>query len=435
VLKQNPSFRNLWYGQVISDLGNWVNSIALYALILQLTGSGMAMATAMMAKLLPMVVVSPLAGVVIDRMDRKNILIASDVLRCLTVLGFLMVEGSEDLWLVYTLTLLEVALSGFFEPARSAILPSLVPKTHLVTANALSGATWSVMLALGAALGGFVVSLLGVRTAFILDAITYLISAGFIIRISRPGKNSTEHVTKSVGSGFKGLIEGGRYLLAQPVVMALALLKSGVAIKGGIMTLVPLFANRTWSDPATVSMGVGVMYSCRGIGAAIGPILTKRWFGESARALQWAIAIAFFLGGLTLWAFSYSTSLWTASLCMGLSGMFGSIVWVFSSALIHLEADRQFLGRIFGTEMALLTLVMGISNGVVGVAIDGMQMTIQTVILWMGGLFIIPGVLWVLFLSSSRSRLREGTVGTPLPSADPGEFTPLPDITSEKEDR
>jgi hypothetical protein len=120
---------------------------------------------------------------------------------------------------------------------------------------------------------------------------------------------------------------------------------------------------------------------------------------------------------------------------MGLSGMFGSIVWVFSSALIHLEADRQFLGRIFGTEMALLTLVMGISNGVVGVAIDGMQMTIQTVILWMGGLFIIPGVLWVLFLSSSRSRLREGTVDTPLPSADPGEFTPLPDITSEKEDR
>jgi len=78
---------------------------------------------------------------------------------------------------------------------------------------------------------------------------------------------------------------------------------------------------------------------------------------------------------------------------------------------------------------------MGISNGVVGVAIDGMQMTIQTVILWMGGLFIIPGVLWVLFLSSSRSRLREGTVDTPLPSADPGEFTPLPDITSEKEGR
>lgn len=435
MLKQNPSFRNLWYGQVVSDLGNWVNSIALYALILQLTGSGMAMAAAMMAKLLPMVVVSPLAGVVIDRMDRKNILIASDVLRCCTVLGFLMVEGREDLWLVYTLTLFEVALSGFFEPARSAILPSLVPRAHLVTANALSGATWSVMLALGAALGGFVVSLLGIKTAFVLDALTYLISAGFIIRISRSDKDTGKQTAKNEGSGFKGLIEGGRYLLAQPIILVLALLKSGVAIKGGIMTLVPLFAHRAWSDPSAVSMGVGVMYSCRGIGAAIGPLMIKRWFGESARALQWAIAAAFFLGGFALWAFSFSNSLLTASICMGLSGMFGSIVWVFSSALIHLEADRQFLGRIFGTEMALLTLVMGISNGVVGVAIDSMHMTIQSVILWMAGLYIVPGVLWVLFLSSAGSRLREGKVDTSLTPADPGEFNPIPDTPSEKEER
>ncbi|MCL0039404.1 MFS transporter, partial [Nitrospinaceae bacterium] len=134
LLKQNPSFRNLWYGQVISELGNWVNSIALYALILQLTGSGMAMAAAMMAKLLPMVIISPFAGVVIDRMDRRTVLIASDILRCFTVLCFLIVESREDLWLVYALTLFEVALTGFFEPARSAILPSIVKKNHLVTA-------------------------------------------------------------------------------------------------------------------------------------------------------------------------------------------------------------------------------------------------------------------------------------------------------------
>ena len=83
--------------------------------------------------------------------------------------------------------------------------------------------------------------------------------------------------------------------------------------------------------------------------------------------------------------------------------------------------------------MALLTLVMGISNGVVGVAIDGLHMTIQSVVLWMSGLYIIPGILWVLFLSSARSRLREGTVNTPLPPADPGEFNPSPGMPSEKE--
>ena len=400
LLKQNPSFRNLWYGQVISELGNWVNSIALYALILQLTGSGMAMAAAMMAKLLPMVIISPFAGVVIDRMDRRTVLIASDILRCFTVLCFLIVESREDLWLVYALTLFEVALTGFFEPARSAILPSIVKKNHLVTANAISGATWSIMLTLGAALGGFVVSLFGVKVAFILDALTYLLSAWFIIKISYPNTKSEEPIKKNNSSGIKGLLEGGRYLISHPIVLALALLKSGMAIKGGIMTLIPLFANRLWSDPAAVSVAVGIMFSSRGIGSAIGPILIRKWLGESPKILQGSILAAFFLGSLALLAFSVSKNLWLTSLFIGLSGMFGSIVWVFSTALIHLEADRQFLGRIFGIEMALLTLIMGISNGVVGVAIDGLQMSIQSVILWMSGLYMIPGILWLIFLTS-----------------------------------
>ena len=400
LLKQNPSFRNLWYGQVISELGNWVNSIALYALILQLTGSGMAMAAAMMAKLLPMVIISPFAGVVIDRIDRKTVLIVSDILRCFTVLCFLIVESREDLWLVYALTLFEVALTGFFEPARSAILPSIVKKNHLVTANAISGATWSIMLTLGAALGGFVVSLFGVKVAFILDALTYLLSAWFIIKISYPNTKSEEPIKKNNSSGIKGLLEGGRYLISHPIVLALALLKSGMAIKGGIMTLIPLFANRLWSDPAAVSVAVGIMFSSRGIGSAIGPILIRKWLGESPKILQGSILAAFFLGSLALLAFSFSKNLWLTSLCIGLSGMFGSIVWVFSTALIHLEADSQFLGRIFGIEMALLTLIRGISNGVVGVAIDELQMTIQSVILWMSGLYMIPGILWIIFIAS-----------------------------------
>ena len=399
LLKQNSAFRNLWYGQVISELGNWINSIALYALILQLTGSGMAMAAAMMAKLLPMVIISPFAGVVIDRIDRKKVLIASDILRCFTVLGFLIVDSREDLWIVYTLTLFEVALTGFFEPARSAILPSIVEKNHLVTANALSGSTWSIMLTLGAALGGFVVSFFGIKTAFILDALTYLLSAWFIIKISYPNTKYKERIKKQNSSGIKGLVEGLRYLISHPTVLVFTLLKSGMAIKGGIMTLIPLFASRLWSDPAAVSMAVGILFSSRGIGSAIGPVLIRKWLGESPKILKVAILAAFFLGSFAILVFSFSKNIWTASLSIGLSGMSGSIVWVFSTALIHLEADRKFLGRIFGIEMALLTLIMGISNGLVGVTIDKLQITIQSVILWMSGIYMIPGILWILFLA------------------------------------
>ena len=131
LLRQNPAFRNLWYGQVVSELGDWLNSIAIYALILKLSDSGMAMAGAMMAKLLPIVLVSPIAGVVVDRVSRKTVMIISDLLRCGVVLGFLLVEDQNTLWLVYALVIVEISLSGFFEPARSAIIPSLVPKKDL----------------------------------------------------------------------------------------------------------------------------------------------------------------------------------------------------------------------------------------------------------------------------------------------------------------
>jgi MFS family permease len=295
LLKSNRPFRHLWYGQVVSELGDWLNSIAIYTLVLKLSGTGTAMAAAMMAKLLPIFFVSPLAGVLIDRMDRKLIMITSDILRFVVVLGFLLVDDAGDLWLLYTLAVLEIALAGFFEPARSAIIPSLTRREDLVTANALSGSTWSVMLAVGAALGGALVSWFGIEAAFIIDAFTFLLSAWFIARIQCPPEAlAKEKAERSASSGFKTLVDGMRYLISQPMIFVLALMKSGLALGGGIMTLIPLYANKMFTSAPTISMAIGAMYSARGLGAALGPILVKKFFGDSTRVLQLSILFAFF---------------------------------------------------------------------------------------------------------------------------------------------
>ena len=420
LLQQNPSFRNLWYGQVVSELGDWLNSIAIYALILKLSDSGMAMAGAMMAKLLPIVLVSPIAGVVVDRVSRKNVMIISDLLRCVVVLGFLLVEDQDALWLVYALVIVEISLSGFFEPARSAIIPSLVPKSDLVTANALSGSTWSVMLAFGAALGGGVVYLFGIKIAFILDASTFLLSAWFISKIAPQEKSEKRDSPKLTGE----LSEAIRYLIAEPMVLVLSLLKAGLAVAGGIMTLIPLMASQLLS--VSPSLGIGILYSARGLGAALGPVLVRRIFGESASVLQWAIASAFFLKALSYIFIAYSHNLWTLSLGVGLATLFGSIIWVFSSALIHLSAPDHYLGRVFSFELALLTLVMGFTNFGVGYAVDGWDMNIKQIALWMGGLVLIPGLLWSGFLVFLRNRLEQGAcVGSVCP-VDPSGFNPNP---------
>jgi len=374
----------------------------------------------MMAKLLPIVLVSPIAGVVVDRVSRKNVMIISDLLRCVVVLGFLLVEDQDALWLVYALVIVEISLSGFFEPARSAIIPSLVPKSDLVTANALSGSTWSVMLAFGAALGGGVVYLFGIKIAFILDASTFLLSAWFISKIAPQEKSEKRDSPKLTGE----LSEAIRYLIAEPMVLVLSLLKAGLAVAGGIMTLIPLMASQLLS--VSPSLGIGILYSARGLGAALGPVLVRRIFGESASVLQWAIASAFFLKALSYIFIAYSHNLWTLSLGVGLATLFGSIIWVFSSALIHLSAPDHYLGRVFSFELALLTLVMGFSNFGVGYAVDGWDMNIKQIALWMGGLVLIPGLLWSGFLVFLRNRLEQGAcVGSVCP-VDPSGFNPNP---------
>ncbi|MFQ5672207.1 MAG: MFS transporter [Nitrospinales bacterium] len=427
LLKNNRAFRNLWYGQVVSEFGSWLNSIAIYALILKLSGSGMSMAWAMMAKLLPVVVVSPWAGVLCDRISRKKVMIASDVLRFIVVLGLLLVDEKGDLWLLYTLVVLEVALSGFFEPARSAIIPTLSAKEDLVTANALSGSTWSVMLAFGAALGGVLVALVGIKVAFILDSLTFLLSAWFICNIpSSLEKLKPETPEGSRSGNFQDLRDAAKYFYAEPIILVLALLKSGLAIAGGILTVIPLFVHKILVGPSAISMGIGIMFSARGIAAAVGPILVTRIFGGSSPVLQRAIAAAFFLGALSYLLFSRSTTLLEASLSIAAATFFGSIVWVFSNALIHLQADKRFLGRVFSAEMAVMTLVMGLSNFGAGLAVDRLGLSPNEISFWMGIALIIPGVIWSGFLFFVRNRLKQGrSIGTVSP-ADPCGFMPSP---------
>jgi hypothetical protein len=150
-----------------------------------------------------------------------------------------------------------------------------------------------------------------------------------------------------------------------------------------------------------VSLATGALYSARGIGAGFGPWLVNRWFGNAPPVLRRAIGASFFLGGSSLLLFSQSRTPVTAAISLACLACFGSIIWVFSTALIHLEAEERYLGRIFSLELALLTLVMGLSNWGVGYITDTMGGTPHTAAAWLGALYIVPGFLWLGFLATS----------------------------------
>src|SRR5205085_6684703 len=197
LLRRNRSFRQLWLGQVVSQMGDWFDMIALYTIILKLTGSGRDVGLLLVARFVPSFFFGPISGVIADRFSRQTIMIVSDVLRAVVVLGFLFVRRADQLWIIYVLTVLQLALSTFFEPAKTAAIPSIVEERELVPANTISSVTWSAMLTLGAAIGGVITGWFGTDVAFILDAASYVLSAILIgsIRVQKRRKREKKKLT------------------------------------------------------------------------------------------------------------------------------------------------------------------------------------------------------------------------------------------------
>jgi len=398
LLRRNRSFRQLWLGQVVSQMGDWFDTIALYTIILRLTGSGRDVGLLLVARFVPSFFFGPIAGVIADRFSRQRIMIVSDVLRAIVVLGFLFVRRPDQLWIIYVLTVFQLGLSTFFEPAKTAAIPSIVEDRELVAANAISSVTWSAMLTLGAAMGGFITSLFGTNAAFILDAASYVLSAVLIGSIRLPKRRKRERQKLSVGRllGITETIEGIRYVKDRPRVLALLLVKPAWGLGGGILTLLAVFGERIFPVGKNAAGGIGVLFAARGIGTAVGPIVARRISGEGDKRMLASIGIAFLIGGAFYIAFGSSASFIFALIVLGMAHCGGSILWVFSTVLLQRGVVDSFRGRVFAAELALLTLTMAASNYVTGELLDRFGISPRIVTVGIGIFFLLPGIVWFI---------------------------------------
>lgn len=380
----------------MSQLGDWFNTIALYTIILNLTGSGRDIGLLLVARFLPSFIFGSFSGVVADRFSRRSIMIISDLLRALVVLGFLLVRRADQLWILYSLTVLQLGLSTFFEPAKTAVIPSLVSDRELVAANTISSVTWSIMLTLGAFVGGIVTGLFGSDVAFILDALTYLLSAALIASVRFPkraprGKNK---LTIRRVLGITETLEGVRYVKRRPRVLALLLVKPAWGLGGGILTLLAVFGEKVFPMGKSAATGIGVLFAARGIGTAVGPIVARRISGEGKKGMQNSIGIAFLIGGIFYVAFGAATSFVVALIVLGIAHTGGSILWVFSTVLLQRGVEDSFRGRVFAAELALLTLTMAVSNYFTGELLDRFRFSPRIVAIGIGTFFLFPALAW-----------------------------------------
>ena len=405
LLRKNRAYRLLWLGAVASYMGDWFNLIASADLIASLTDSGAAISFLFLARFLPSFVLSPFAGVLADRFNRKYLMVGTDIARAGIVLCFLFVRSAEQIWLLYTLTVLQFALSAVFIPAKSAVLANIVDDKDLVTANALDSTTWSLMLAVGALLGGIVTAGFGTNVAFVADAATFVVAGILIAMIRAPGSSYSGE--EAAGGGFLEFIDGLRYLKGLPFILALALVKAGGSLVWGATNVIEVeFANEIFPIGGDGATTLGIIYAITGIGTGLGPILMRRWLTDAQPRLRLGILIGYLCATVGIALVGIAPTFAVLGVGTFLRTWGTGTLWVFSSALLQLNVADRVRGRVFAFEFAMLTLTQSISILYAGQAIDRLGWSIRAVTLSTAVVGVGVSLVWTVIIL--RWRRKEG---------------------------
>lgn len=328
----------LWAGQAISFVGDAVSMVALVILVVQLTGSASAVGGALVARLLP-TFASPLFGVLADRFDRRVVLVASDLVRATLVLGLVFVR---DLVLIYGLIFLMGFARTLFNPTIRAAFPSVVGEGDLTRANSLIGGTFSASVTVGPALGGLLVAAVGVSGAFLLDAATYLISAGLLSRIPLPRPQREEEevgVFRELRSGFSYLA-GARVPLAVMIGAFLTVLATDLAIPAEVFLAKDTFG--------AGDVGYGLLVSVWGGGMVLGSALMAV-LGDRLRLLP-IYFVGIFVWALALAGTGLSPTFVLALGMLAIAGAANGLDNVVTDTILQRQVPDAFLGRVFSVK-------------------------------------------------------------------------------------
>jgi MFS family permease len=430
LLAGNADFRRLWAGQVVSEVGDWLNNIAVLALAIQLAAPGrvgLAVATYAIARHLPLFLFGPVAGVVVDRASRRRVMIAADLARALLALGFLLANRLGSLALIYVVGASLFSVSAFFNAAKRASIPNLVGGTdELLAANSLSASTTAATIAVGSALGGVVATALGRDTVFVLNALTFAASAEMIRRItrlrSRPSRGAefgsrTEgrhaprqsaiplaySMLRRAAADFR---EGLRYVGRDRVLAAVFVVAAGWGLgNGAARALYSIFGARLGAQAAAAwgalfpavaerpaDFGISVLFVAMGLGGVLGAPLARRFNSGAVDGLGARMGRSLVLDGAGLLVFSLTPSLFGAAAVLVAREMNFAIWWTAQQTLVMRRTDNAYAGRVFASYETLTTLMMVSSMYAAGAGADAFG--IRPVAAGGGSVVILSGLLW-----------------------------------------
>lgn len=434
LLRRNRSFRRLWCGQVISELGNWFNFIAALGLVRMVSGAAPEVTTVLLiVRLVPFTLVGPLAGAFVDRWSRRGVMITTDLLRVVVALGFLLVRRPQDVWIAYLCTALLSLFGAFFEAAKNAAVPNITGERDLLAGNALMFSSRFLLMSLGAALGGWTSAHVGYQAAFVINAASFLVSAYSVWLVPEEATRQrsargNESTSMSRYSGYwSDITEGWSYIIKNGPVAAILGANILWATGGGAINLISdrlgalVFAPSNGISPDSA---VAAFYFANGLGLFAGMMIARRvgaYFelrNQTTGFIGWSLLIQSFVFALI----GVMPSLWSACLLLFLSRvLLGAEFAVQETLLMRLVPDH-LRGRVSTTDRASEMLVWTFSTAMAGWSLYSISPRALTV--FSGLLSGTAGAVWLVLFGArlvtlpprlSRSRMKSSeTVAVPM---------------------
>ena len=419
LIRGNRSFRRLLTGQVISELGNWFNFIAGLGLVRSvMNGAPEATAILLVLRLAPFAFFAPIAGAFVDRFSRRKVMIVTDLARSIVALGFLLVRRPEDLWIAYACTILSTLLAAFFEAAKNAAMPNLAGDRGLLAGNALMFSSRFLLMSVGAALGGAASARFGYEVAFIINAVSFLVSAYSIwlipeseMRQEESAQSVDEKAKERAGIRFwKDLREGWSFIASHRPVAAIMLVNILWATGGGAINLITdrlggvVFAGQNGLQG---DAGVAALYATAGVGLFLGMILARRVGAhvEMRHATAGFIGWTLLVHGLLFALMGLMPGVWSASALMLVSRALLGVEFAVQETLLMRLVPDGLRGRVSTTDRAVEIFVMSLSTVFAGWALHVISPRALTIV--SGLLSATPGIVWLALVASRRLAIPE----------------------------
>ena len=419
LLRRNRSFRRLWIGQVISELGNWFNFIAALGLVRVVSNAAPEVTTiVLISRLVPFTLFAPLAGAFVDRWSRRTVMIVTDIVRVVIALGFLLVQGPEDLWIAYVCTAALSFFGTFFEAAKNASVPNITGERDLLAGNALMFSSRFLLMSVGAALGGWTAAYVGYQAAFIINALSFLASAYSVWLVPEEDTRSQKVVSDEPKSLYRGywsdMREGWSYIVSHAPVATILGINILWATGGGAMNLIAdrlgalVFAGENGIKP---DAAVAAFYFAGGFGLFIGMMIARRvgaFFELRKRTVAfigWSLAIQ----GIFYALAGVMPTLVGACVFVAISRvLLGAEFAVQETLLMRLVPDH-LRGRVSTSDRAAEMMVWAFSTAVAGWSLHWINVRTLTVI--SGLLSGTAGILWLMLFVTRKVRLPKKVSG------------------------